>query len=61
VTLARPEDELHGEPDEPQPVDGCGSCDRLASTKIEARRGGDRSAVSDARVRLRQHLIDAHP
>lgn len=44
----------------PAPVDGCEACRELAARRSEVKAAFDYSAVSDANVRLRAHLLDAH-
>ena len=44
----------------PAPVNGCEACRELAARRSAVRAAFDYSAVSDANVRLRAHLLDAH-
>ncbi|WP_053745753.1 MULTISPECIES: hypothetical protein [unclassified Streptomyces] len=44
----------------PTPTDGCAACGELAAHRGAAQAAFDYSAVSDANVRLRAHLLDAH-
>ncbi len=44
----------------PSPTDGCDACQELAARRSAAQAAFDYSAVSDANVRLRAHLLDTH-
>ena len=44
----------------PTPTDGCAACGELAAHRGAAQAAFDYSAVSDANVRLRAHLLDTH-
>jgi hypothetical protein len=44
----------------PAPVNGCEACRELAARRGATKAALDYSAVSDANVRLRAHLLDAH-
>nr|WP_149830333.1 hypothetical protein [Streptomyces tailanensis] len=41
--------------EEPEPVPGCDECAMLARQRVEARRTGDLSRVSDCNVLMRAH------
>jgi hypothetical protein len=47
-------------PRAPRPVAGCPACDQFVAAQQQARTAGDRSAGSDARVLMRQHLDEVH-
>ncbi|WP_330288452.1 hypothetical protein [Streptomyces sp. NBC_00576] len=44
----------------PAPVGGCEACRELAARRSAVKAAFDYSAVSDANVRLRAHLLEAH-
>ncbi|MEW2118705.1 hypothetical protein AB0945_26635 [Streptomyces sp. NPDC005474] len=56
VRLSRADEEYRP----PTPTDGCVACGELAAHRSAAQAAFDYSAVSDANVRLRAHLLDAH-
>lgn len=60
MTPRRPVHPAHEEYRPPVPVDGCPRCREHAASRDAARAVFDYSAVSDANVRLRAHLLDAH-
>lgn len=44
---------------QPTPVEGCGICTTVAQEREAAWRRGDKSAASDANVKLRNHRYHA--
>ncbi|MBW8737744.1 MAG: hypothetical protein JF621_11635 [Streptomyces turgidiscabies] len=56
VRLSRADEEYRP----PTPTDGCAACGELAAHRSAVRAAFDYSAVSDANVLLKAHLLDAH-
>jgi hypothetical protein len=50
----------HFPPPPPRPVPGCETCAGFVAQERAATTAFDRSAASDARVRLHRHLAEAH-